>query len=62
MATRKEKETEFFNNVWDHTLDSFQTSFDERRPLTDPELSFICSLGEAVQRMGSPSQMLYILE
>lgn len=33
------KETEFFTNVWDHAADEFQTSFDERRPLSAKELA-----------------------
>lgn len=38
--TVTQRRHEFFENVWDHSSDSFQKQFDERLPLTAGEIDF----------------------
>lgn len=39
-----ERRLEFFENVWDHALDPYQISFDERRPLTREEINALSGI------------------
>jgi hypothetical protein len=48
--TVDERRTEFYEHVWDHTVDPFQASFDARRPLFDIELA---ALAEVVKGISS---------
>ena len=45
LAARR---AEFASHLWDHTTDPFQTGFDERRPLSEEELSALRQITAAV--------------
>jgi len=47
------KRNEFFENVWNHSVDEFQESFDERRSLNNEEISFLKSLVESANTCDS---------
>ena len=39
--SENQKITEFNNNVWNHSEDTFQLTFDDRRSLSQHELTFL---------------------
>lgn len=53
MKKLGERRDEFFKFVWDHSADSFQTKFDNRRALTPSELSFLKKLTDGLREQKS---------
>lgn len=49
MRSLENKRKEFFENVWDHSIDPFQISFDERRPLTPGEHEVLNKLLDCIK-------------
>jgi len=53
MNKLDQKRAEFFKFVWDHSADSFQSKFDNRRALTAGEIAFLKRLTEGLREKKS---------
>lgn len=48
LTTLTERRAEYDQNVWDHTLDAFQLTFDERAPFDKDALDLLVGLTDAI--------------
>jgi hypothetical protein len=55
------KRKEFFDNVWDHSQDPFQTQFDMRRLLSDDEVKLLSAIYHMTRELGDNEQIASIL-
>src|SRR5689334_9124822 len=49
MSTLNDRRAEFRKYVWNHSIDPFQTQFDDRRPLSGSEVTRLAKVGQIVR-------------
>jgi len=58
MTTTDQKVREFSDNVWNHSVDEFQATFDDRRPLNTEELQFLVKLTTDLEKNPEDNSIL----